>query len=121
MRNVEHVKLTADSNYIHVKWAVIEATVGSSLANSYAWIVCVSYGFDSKENLLGFKLTSDGYEKELVDGRPVKQDPYTGVDKTGMVGNIGEYRVVSLVDIEPYNRGGKIDFTPNIPIGWAYE
>lgn len=117
MRSVEHVKLTTDNNYIHVKWAVMEATIGNGLSSSYIWIKCVSYGFDSKENLLGFKLTGEGYKRELVDGGPVKQDPYTGVDKTGMVGTLGEYRVVNLTEVEPYNRGGKIDFTPNIPIG----
>jgi hypothetical protein len=118
MKTVEHVKLKSDSNYVHVKWAVMEVSVGGTLGASNAWIKCISYGCDTKENLLAFKLTSDGYKPVLdSNGHPQKQDVYTSVDKSGLVGTLGEYQVVSLSDIEPYNRGGKIDFTPNIPLG----
>lgn len=117
MQTLEHVKLNSDTNYIHVKWVIMEVSIGGTLGGSNAWIKCVSYGWDNADNLLAFKLTSEGYKPALENGKPVKQDPYTGVDTTGRQGTIGEYRVVSLSDISPYNRGGKIDFTPNIPIG----
>lgn len=113
----EIVKLNDDTNYIHVKWTVVHAQIGSTLANSYAWIRCMSHGCDTEENLLAFKLTSDGYKPVLEDGRQVKQDPYTGVNKSGIVGTIGEYRVVALDKISAYSRGGKVDFTPNIALG----
>lgn len=114
---LEYIKLNSDTNYIHPKWIVIEATVGTSIPSTYLWIKCVSYGFDTQEHLEAFKLTSDGYKGTLENGRAVKQDVYTGVDKTGLVGTIGEYMVVKLSDISAYSRGGKIDFVPNIDIG----
>lgn len=117
MKTVEYVKLKSDTNYIHVKYAVMEVTVGTSLATSQIWLKCISYGWDTKENLEGLKLTSEGYQATLVDGRPFKQDPYTGVDKTGIQGTIGEYSVVTLADVDPYNRGGKLNFVPNFNIG----
>lgn len=117
MRTVEHVKLKTDSNYIHIKYAVLEVTVGSTLAASQAWIKCISFGCDTKDNLELLKWSRDGYEVDLVDGVRVKQDPYRGEDRSGMVGQPGEYQVVTLADIEPYSRGGKIDFTPNFELG----
>lgn len=113
----EIVKLNNDTNYIHIKWVVVHAQIGSTLANSYAWIKCMAHGCDTEENLTAFKLTSDGYKASLEDGRAVKQDPYTGVDKDGIVGTVGEYRIVTLDQISAYSRGGKIDFTPNIALG----
>jgi len=113
----EIIKLNDDTNYIHIKWVVIHAQIGSTLNNSYAWIKCISHGCDTKEHLSSFKWTSDGYKAELEDGRPIKQDPYTGVDRTGIVGILHEYKVVALSEISPYNQGGKIDFTPNILLG----
>jgi len=118
MKTNEFVKLINDTNYIHQKWAVIEVTVGSSLSNSKAWLKAVSFGWDTKENLTAFKLTSDGYKPAYGDdGHPEKQDEYLIVDKSGLVGRIGEYKVASLSELETYYRGGKIDFTPNIAIG----
>jgi len=113
----EIVKLNDDTNYIHIKWVVVHAQIGALLSNSYAWIRCMSYGCDTEEHLTAFKWTSDGYKGVLEDGRPVKQDPYTGVDKIGIVGTLGEYKVVTLDQISAYSRGGKIDFTPNILLG----
>lgn len=113
----EIVKLNNDTNYIHIKWVVVHAQIGSSLANSHAWIRCIAHGCDTETNLTAFKLTSDGYKPALEDGRMVKQDSYTGVNKTGIVGTINEYRVVTLDQISAYSRGGKIDFTPNIALG----
>jgi len=113
----EIVKLNNDTNYIHTKWTVVHAQIGSTLANSQVWIKCVSHGCDTEVNLTAFKLTSDGYKPVLEDGRQMKQDPYTGVDKSGIVGTIGEYRIVTLDQISAYSRGGKIDFTSNILIG----
>lgn len=118
MRTVENVMLNSDTNYIHVKWAVMEVNIGGTLATSNAWIKCISYGCDTAENLLAFKLTSEGYKPTLnAAGHPEKQDVYTSVDKSGLVGTIGEYQIVSLDSVSEYNRGGKIDFTPNIPLG----
>ena len=117
MRTVEHVKFKNDTNYIHIKYAVMEVNIGTSLATSQAWVKCISKGCDTQEHLLAYKLTSDGYQPELIDGRMVKQESYTGVDTTGIIGDIGEYQIVTLADVEPYNRGGKIDFTPNINLG----
>jgi len=117
MRTAEYVKLKSDSNYIHTKYAIMEVTVGSSLGASQVWLKCVSHGWDTEENLEGYKLTNDGYEPALVDGRAIKQNPYTGVDKTGMQGTIGEYSIATLADVDPYNRGGKLTFIPSISIG----
>ncbi len=113
----EIVKLNNDTNYIHTKWVVIHAQIGSSLANSQVWIKCIAHGCDTEENLAAFRLTSEGYKPALEDGRAIKQDPYTGVDKGGIVGTINEYRVVTLDQISAYSRGGKIDFTPSIALG----
>lgn len=118
MNQIEHVKLKSDTNYIHVKYAIMEVTVGASLAASQAWVKCISYGYDTEVNLTAFKLTSGGYKPVLNDaGHPEKQDEYSPVDTSGLVGTLGEYQVVTLADVEQYNRGGKIDFTPNIDIG----
>ncbi len=118
MNQIEHVKLKSDSNYIHIKYAVMEVTVGSSLSNSYAWIKCISFGCDTEENLIAFKLTSDGYQPVPdAKGFPVKQTEWLPVDKSGMVGTMGEWLIAPLSDLEQYNRGGKIDFTSNIQLG----
>lgn len=117
MRTVEFVKLNNDTNYIPVKWAIMEVNVGSSAANTQVWLKCISKGCDTKENLLAFKLTSDGYQPTLgPDGHPQKQTEYTPVDKSGIVGNIGEYQVTTLDSVTAYNRPN-IDFTPNIELG----
>lgn len=40
------VKLTSDTGYIPVMYAVISATVASTLATSYAWLEVIGYGID---------------------------------------------------------------------------
>lgn len=117
MRTVEHVKLKSDSNYIPVRYVVMEVTVGSSLATSQAWIKCVSKGCDTEENLVAHKLTKDGYQPVPDEkGHPVKQTEYAPVSMAGFTDTIGEYQVISLGDVEPYNRP-TIDFTTNFEIG----
>jgi len=114
----EYIRLSADTNYIRQKWVVIDCTVGTTTATTFLWVKAASYGFDTEENLLAFKRTSEGYMRDLdASGRMIQQNPYTGVDKTGLVGTLGEYRVVKLSDVAPFSRGGKIDFVPNIELG----
>ena len=114
----ELVRLLSDTNYIRQKWVVIDSTVGNTPATTFLWIKSSSCGFDTQVNLDGFKRTSEGYMRDLdANGRTIQQNPYTGVDKTGLVGTIGEYRIVKLSDVGPFSRGGKIDFVPNIELG----
>lgn len=117
MKTVEYVKLKSDTNYIPVKYAILEVTVGASLANSPIWLKCVSHGCDTEENLTAFKLTGEGYQAVPdANGNPVAQTEYAPVDKSGIIGIIGEYQISNLDAVEAYNRPS-IKFTPNIELG----
>lgn len=118
MNTKEFVMLNTDTNYIHTKFAVIDTNIGTDLASSYAWIKCVSYGCTTKEKLEAFDRTSKGYAAELGEnGQWVAPEFHVTPDKSGIVGTLNEYQVVSLVDIVPFKRGGKITFESNIPLG----
>ncbi len=87
MNTIEYVKLTADTNFIPVKYAVMEATVGSSLGNSYIWLKCIGQGVASQADLTALKTAIGKYE---------------AYDKTKVIGTLGSYLVTSIDKITPY-------------------
>ena len=46
----EYVSLKSDTNFIPVKYAVMDVTVGADIASSYAWIKVVGYGIDTQQH-----------------------------------------------------------------------
>jgi hypothetical protein len=98
----ERVSLVSDTSYIRSQWVVMSAQLGTSLATSYVWIKCISFGFDTQAN-------SEAYSATLMD-RPSS-------NPTGLVGTLGEYKVVKLTEVKPYSRGGRIDYSPMFPLG----
>lgn len=90
--------LSADANYIPVKYAVVEVTIGSTLANSYAWLKCVSNGVASVED----------YDA-LLASYNASEVP----DPSLLKGTIGAYSVVALSTVKEYSTpknfsGGKL-------------
>lgn len=88
MNTIEFVKLTSDSNYIPVKYAVMEATIGSSTGNSYVWLKCVGQGVAT-----------------LADFNAVKTaiNNYIAPDNSKIIGTLGGYSVVAISAITPYS------------------
>ena len=88
MNIVEYVKLSSDTNYIPVKYAVMSASVGSSLGASNAWLKCVGYGIDTKEHFDEFKDKAENESKVVT---------------TNLLGTPGTYSVQALDDVVPYS------------------
>jgi hypothetical protein len=86
------VKKSADTNYIKVKYSVVEMTVGSNAANTLCVIMTIFPGFDTELNYNKWKSTWNGDYNTL-----------TGRDITGMTGTMGALEVVTLDTIVNYN------------------
>ena len=83
MNTFEVVMLKTDTNVVPVKYAVVECTIGSTLAASYVWLKCISYGMSTKEDIVSYGQEPDS---SLLKGIP------------------GEYVVTSLDKVSPYSR-----------------
>lgn len=95
MNVFENVMLTADTNYVPSKYVVMSCTVGSTLATSWCWVRCVSYGVDTEEHL---------------------NEYYNSQNRSLLSGTLGEYKVVNLTQIKPYYRRASVKET-NVDIG----
>ena len=100
---IEYVKLNSDTNYVAVKYRVMNAETGSSAAASYLWLKSVGYGFDTKENY-------DAY----IDS--IKMGTFNGVKPVGIVGTMDEY-VVSALSAVSYYKSNKSNHSGPFPIG----
>jgi len=88
MNTRETVMLSADANYIPVKYAVIEVTIGSTLANSYAWLKCISNGIASVED---FNTVTEAVRNSK------------DYDPSLLKGTVGAYSVSALSAIKEYS------------------
>ena len=89
----EYVSLKSDTNFIPVKYAVMDVTVGADIASSYAWIKVVGYGIDTQQHF-------DDYVTAANEGNVTA---VSIVDEYGIVGVLNEYVVVSLSNIQHYS------------------
>ena len=94
MNSIEYVKLIANAgDYVAPKYAIIESTIGGTLATSYVWLKSISYGFTDEADYLQY---------------------ITDLDKTGpnktlfSNASIGVYTVVALTAIVSYSRPNKV-------------
>lgn len=94
MNTREIVMLSNDTNYIPVKYAVMETTVGSTLAASYAWLKCISNGVATEADLVTIKESVDSGE---------------GVDNALLKGTLGAYSVAALSAIKEYSTPRKYE------------
>lgn len=85
--STQRVKLIADTGYIPVMYAVVGATIGSTLAASYAWLEAIGYGID--------------LEAEL-DVLKVNKEEGTVADFSVLNGTKGSYSVAALSTISEY-------------------
>lgn len=90
MNTLEYVKFANDTNYIPVRWAVVEVAVGGSTTATTLWLKCAGLGWDTEENL-----------KEYADGG--------NHNRTGKTGTLDEYIVTTLDQVVSYAR-------PSIPV-----
>jgi len=84
----EFVMLTADTNYVPVKYMVMNSTVGSTTGATYLWLKQVSYGMDTQTHY-------ETYISAIRDGS------LTG-GVLGLVGTLTTYSVVALSSVEAY-------------------
>jgi len=76
------VKLSSDTNYIPVRYRVVEVTVGSSAAATYCVLVTEKVGWDTE----------------------VHYEAWTKSRNTeGMIGTLGAFSVEALSDLIVYN------------------
>lgn len=87
MNTREIVMLNSDTNYIPIKYAVMEVSVGSTLAASYAWLKCISNGVALESDFLALKASLDASEVP---------------DYTKALGTVGAYSVAALSTIKTY-------------------
>ncbi len=93
--------LSSDTNYIPVKYAVVEVTVGAALATSYAWLKCISGGVATESDFNALK--------ESLDAS-------TAPDYTKVLGTIGAYSIAALSTIKEYKSPKSFD-AGNILLG----
>jgi len=90
------VRLKSDTNYIPVKYRVVEMTVGSSDTTTFCALSVVRVGWD----------TSDNYDK-WVSTRSYDTNAGTttlvGRDPEGMQGTLGNLSVATLDTITEYS------------------
>ena len=86
MNTKEVVKLTASTDYVPVKYFVMESIVGPAAASTYLWLKVISYGIDTKEHY-------DNYITSLNADAP---------DKSNFQGTLNEYSVVALSEVSSY-------------------
>jgi len=85
------VKKSGDTNFVPVKYAVIEMAIGADAANTNVVIQVMKPGFDTEANYNKWKSTWHGDESSLV-----------GRDPIGIVGTIGALEVVALNTLVAY-------------------
>lgn len=85
----EFVKLSGDANYVPVKYAVMEVTVGGTAIATFLWLKVAGYGMDTEPHY------SD-YIHSIIDAS------FTGVAPVGLVGTMSAYSVVALSAVEAY-------------------
>jgi hypothetical protein len=90
MNTKEYVKLVADGNYIPVKYAVMEATVGANAAGTYLWLKASGYGFDTDVHYNAYLAS---IESNSGDVPPVT---------TGIQGTMDAYSIVALSAVAAY-------------------
>ena len=86
MNNNIYVKLISDTNFIPIKYLLLEANVSSSATETNCLLVCVENGFDTEEN-----------HERWVKYRDTK----------GIVGVVGSFLITTLNNI--------IIYTPHTP------
>lgn len=91
MNTKEYVKLSSDTNYIPIKYSVVEASIGTSDATSGVWLKCVAHGWDTESNYKTY------LDSALYDGSSGLQ-----IDTTGVQGTLGSYVVTTISDIQEY-------------------
>lgn len=94
MNTREIVMLSNDSNYIPVKYAVMEVTVGNTLAASYAWLKCISSGIATEADLATLKTSVESGD---------------GAYPSLLVGTLGAYSVAALSTIKEYSAPTKYE------------
>lgn len=87
------VKKSGDSNYIPVRYRVVEMTVGSTAAATYCVICCDRVGWDTADHYNAWKATVSDSEMNFVYGRVT----------TGMQGSLGAFEVIGLDGLVQYN------------------
>lgn len=86
------VKKTADTNYIPVKYGVIEIEVNSTAATTYCVLQCIRIGWDTQAHYEAWVSTWDGATK-VLHGREVE----------GIQGALGVLEITTLDAIEIYD------------------
>lgn len=95
MVTYEQVKLITDTNYIPVKYVVMEVTLGSTLANSYVWLKQASYGVATEADLNSY---------------------YDSPKRSLLVGTMSVYSITTLDKVVAYSRNVSVKEV-NVPIG----
>ena len=89
MNTKEYVKFKNDTNFVPVRYFVIEVNVGSSDSNTHLWLKVAGYGMDTQEH----------YE-EYVNA--VRHSAFDGGRPDGLEGTMGNYEVANLSQVEAY-------------------
>ena len=104
MNIIEFVALSSDTNFIPVKYAVIDVTVGTASSSTYLWLKVVSYGIDTESHY-------NDYLDSLNDGT-VNQNGAPD----GLQGTLKDYLVTSLDNVKSYH-SAKGNHSGSYPIG----
>jgi hypothetical protein len=86
------VKKSTDSNFIPVKYRIIEVTVGANAAGTYCLLETVAVGWDTEahfNNWKGVKTYDAASGTTTIIGR----------DATGIQGTIGDLEVIALTTL----------------------
>ena len=90
------VKLNADSNYVPVKYRIVEMTVGSTAGATYCVLEVVGVGFDTEGN---YDLWKSGRYYDTASG----VTHATGRDPVGIQGTLGALSVATLDALSIYS------------------
>ena len=92
MNTKEFVMKTTEAGfYVPPKYMIMEVGIAGTLATSTAWIMCIGYGFENRQD----------YEDYSTSLRNVPE-------KTWFSGTIIQYEVVSLDSIQHYTTNASI-------------
>ena len=101
MNTKEFVMKKSESGYfVPPKYMIMEVNVGSSLANTNIWLMCVSYGFETKGD----------YDAYLASLRALPT-------KEHFVGTPNAYEITNLDTVEHYNSNNSINREGPWPLG----
>lgn len=90
------VRLIADSNFIPVKYGVVEMNVGADTANTFCVLQVIRVGWNTETNYNNWKSTKT-YDTASGTTTLVGRNP------TGMQGTLGALSVVALNLITEYD------------------